>query len=235
MIVPINNIQVNINILNKNGKVVTDSKAVSDVFGKEHSGNGGIVSIIEKMPEGFRVGNFTESKYQSQNGHFYKCYDMTRDGMSMLIMGFTGKKAFEWKEKFIEAFNMMEEKLIDNTPTLQHHKEILMALNNAQQMALNNAQQATMEVVQKHEDRLNYIENTRRLEAYQEYNLVREKNKKVYEIAGDDKAFANKLHRKVWQLFKKKFSLPRYAELPAVKYDQGIEFVRSLTLADMVN
>jgi len=224
MIVPINNIQVS--ILNKNGKIVTDSKAVADVFGKEHSGNGGIVSIIEKMPEGFRVGNFTESKYQSQNGHFYKCYDMTRDGMSMLIMGFTGKKAFEWKEKFIEAFNMMEEKLIDNAPTLQHHKEIL--------MALNNAQQATMEVVQKHEDRLNYIESTRRLEAHQEYNLVIEKNKKVYEIAGDDKAFANKLHRKIWQLFKKKFSLPRYAELPAVKYEQGIEFVRSLTLADMV-
>jgi phage regulator Rha-like protein len=35
-------------------------------------------------------------------------YEMTRDGYSMLVMGFTGKVAMEWKIKFLEAFNMME-------------------------------------------------------------------------------------------------------------------------------
>jgi hypothetical protein len=33
---------------------------------------------------------------------------MSRDGFSILVMGFTGRKALEWKLKYIEAFNNME-------------------------------------------------------------------------------------------------------------------------------
>lgn len=40
---------------------------------------------------------------------------MTRDGFSLLAMGFTGRKALQWKLKYIEAFNRMEE-------TLKHPK-----------------------------------------------------------------------------------------------------------------
>ena len=36
---------------------------------------------------------------------------MNRDGFSLLVMGFTGKKALEWKIKYIQAFNAMEEEL----------------------------------------------------------------------------------------------------------------------------
>ena len=36
---------------------------------------------------------------------------MNRDGFSLLVMGFTGKEAIEWKLKYIEAFNEMEKKL----------------------------------------------------------------------------------------------------------------------------
>jgi hypothetical protein len=32
---------------------------------------------------------------------------MTRDGFTILAMGFTGKEAMAWKEKFIQAFNML--------------------------------------------------------------------------------------------------------------------------------
>jgi Rha family phage regulatory protein len=39
-------------------------------------------------------------------------YMMTRDGFSMLAMGFTGKKAAVWKEKFLQAFHDMEEALL---------------------------------------------------------------------------------------------------------------------------
>jgi phage regulator Rha-like protein len=35
-------------------------------------------------------------------------YYVTRDGFSFLAMGFTGKKAAQWKEKYIAAFNAME-------------------------------------------------------------------------------------------------------------------------------
>ena len=38
-------------------------------------------------------------------------YLMNRDGFSLLAMGFAGKKALQWKLKYIEAFNEMEETL----------------------------------------------------------------------------------------------------------------------------
>lgn len=38
-------------------------------------------------------------------------YEITRDGFTILVMGFTGKRAMEFKEKYIEAFNRMEDEL----------------------------------------------------------------------------------------------------------------------------
>ena len=36
---------------------------------------------------------------------------MNRDGFSLLVMGFTGKEALQWKLKYINAFNTMESML----------------------------------------------------------------------------------------------------------------------------
>lgn len=49
--------------------------------------------------------------YKASNGKMNDEYLMNRDGFSLLAMGFTGKKALEWKLKYIDAFNKMEEKL----------------------------------------------------------------------------------------------------------------------------
>ena len=87
---------------------------------------------------------------------------------------------------------------------------------------------------QEVENRLKKLEATKRLESWQERALQDAKNKKVYEIAKDDKELASKLHRKVWSIFKKAFHLPRYNELPAVKYEDGVRYIENLTLADMV-
>ena len=54
---------------------------------------------------------FIETTYTNERGREYKCYNMTRDGFSLLVMGFTGAKALEWKLKYIQAFNEMERQL----------------------------------------------------------------------------------------------------------------------------
>ena len=43
-----------------------------------------------------------------QNGQTYRSFSMTRDGFTLLVMGFTGKTALGWKLSYIEAFNKME-------------------------------------------------------------------------------------------------------------------------------
>ena len=90
------------------------------------------------------------------------------------------------------------------------------------------------DVVTDHDKRIENLEKNRRLESWQERNLQDAKNNKVYELAKDDKELANKMHRKVWSLFKKQFHLPRYNELKAGQYEKGLEYIYSLTLADMV-
>lgn len=54
---------------------------------------------------------FTESTYISSRGRKEIEYLMNRDGFSLLVMGFTSSKALEWKLKYIDAFNKMEDRL----------------------------------------------------------------------------------------------------------------------------
>ncbi|WP_141097260.1 Rha family transcriptional regulator, partial [Vibrio parahaemolyticus] len=46
-----------------------------------------------------------------QNNKLQPFYQMTKDGFMYLVMGFTGKKAAIIKEAYINAFNLMAEKL----------------------------------------------------------------------------------------------------------------------------
>lgn len=84
------------------------------------------------------------------------------------------------------------------------------------------------------DDRITLLEQTKRLEAWQERSLIDAKNRKVYSFNPSDKENTSKLHRAVWSKFKKHFNLPRYNELPAIKYEDGLRFINELTLIDLI-
>lgn len=54
---------------------------------------------------------FIPDTYMDKQGKSRKHYWLTRDGFSLLVMGFTGPAALHWKLLYIEAFNKMEEQL----------------------------------------------------------------------------------------------------------------------------
>lgn len=93
------------------GQLVVSSRQVAEHFGKQH---GHVLRDIEcfisQNPK-LEFDMFFESYYQAGTGKNYKEYLMNRDGFSLLAMGFTGKKALEWKLKYIQAFNEMEKRL----------------------------------------------------------------------------------------------------------------------------
>lgn len=95
-------------------KPVTTSLRIAEVFGKKHCD---VLRAIESLeiPEDFRKRNFASSGYQAQNGLGktvnYKMYLITRDGFTLLAMGFTGKRAMQFKLAYINAFNEMERRL----------------------------------------------------------------------------------------------------------------------------
>ncbi len=120
----------NINIENKNGVMVVSSREVAENFGKRHDN---IIRIIEEKIEVNSILRtpqyFIENTYIDKSNRQSREYLMTRDGFSFLVMGFTGKKADEFKLKYIEAFNKMEEHIKNNPKVLPtNFKEALQQL-----------------------------------------------------------------------------------------------------------
>lgn len=88
---------------------VTDSLVVAESFGKQHRH---VLEKIEKIIANDSAENsaqcFKKTFYKDSSGKRNPKYLMNRDGFTFLVMGFTGKKANEWKWKYIKAFNQME-------------------------------------------------------------------------------------------------------------------------------
>ena len=98
-----------------NGQVVVSSRQIAENFEKEHRDV--LESIRNLTAEISAVRNmFFVSSYLNERGREYPEYLMNRDGFSLLVMGFTGQKALEWKLKYIEAFNRMERMLMEKAP-----------------------------------------------------------------------------------------------------------------------
>jgi Rha family phage regulatory protein len=91
-------------------QIVTDSLNVAAVFGKQHKY---VLEAIRRMdvPEDFGRPNFRPSEYMNAQGKMQPMFKLTRDGFTLMAMGFTGPKAMRFKLAYISAFNAMEKEL----------------------------------------------------------------------------------------------------------------------------
>lgn len=103
-------------IQSSKGNEVTTSLIVAEVFKKEHSK---VLRDIENLScsEEFRAANFGVSSYITSQNKQLPMYEMTKDGFTFLVMGYTGKAAAKFKEDFINAFNTMEKQLRQSSGT----------------------------------------------------------------------------------------------------------------------
>lgn len=97
----------------KSDEVVCTSLDVAESFGKRHT------HVLDKIQQILNDSAeksaqcFKESSYVDASGKKNPMYYMNRDGFSFLVMGFTGKKATDWKWRYIDAFNKMEKLLTE--------------------------------------------------------------------------------------------------------------------------
>ena len=99
--------------------------------------------------------------------------------------------------------------------------------------------QGMLNTISKMDSRVTELEQTRRLENWQEKELLDLKNKKVYELAEkhdfkNDESMIKKLHNRAWKAFKNRFNIPRYNELPCLKFEDGKAFISKLTVGDVL-
>ena len=114
------------------GEPVTTSRAIAEQFGKQHKHvirdiesiitelNGNALNFeeanepnfgpaeISTANREFAARNFFLTEYTDEKGERRKQYILTRDGFTLLAMGFTGAKAMQFKVAYINAFNRME-------------------------------------------------------------------------------------------------------------------------------
>nr|VFK21638.1 MAG: phage regulatory protein, rha family [Candidatus Kentron sp. LPFa]VFK35203.1 MAG: phage regulatory protein, rha family [Candidatus Kentron sp. LPFa] len=97
-------------VVMRGDRAVTTSRDIARCFGKRHDN---VLRDIEKLEcsEEFRILNFEESSYINEQNKQQPEFEITRDGFSILAMGFTGRRAMEWKERYIALFNAMEQAL----------------------------------------------------------------------------------------------------------------------------
>jgi len=135
-----------------NGRDVTTSLIVSQVFGKEHAK---VVRDIESLScsTNFNVANFGVIEYTDTRGRIQKAYEMTKDGFSFLVMGYTGAKAGQFKEMFIAEFNKREAMLKSDDYILARSQEIL---HNRLQLAEQRLQIA-QGTIEKQEEQIQVL------------------------------------------------------------------------------
>lgn len=111
-----------------NDQAMTSSLLVAKEFGKEHNKVMRDINNLACSQE-FRAANFGESSYVSEQGKEFPMFTMTKDGFSFLVMGYTGKKAAQFKEAYINAFNKMEVEIRSSVKPKSQLEILQMSIN----------------------------------------------------------------------------------------------------------
>ncbi|KOC47745.1 antirepressor [Clostridium botulinum] len=217
-----------IEVKNKDGQLVVTSRQIGKDFEKEHSK---VTRDIENLIEGIAKNGdtysnlFIETQYQNeQNKQWYKEYLLTRDGFSLLVMGFTGAKALQWKLKYIEAFNQMEKNLNSDVPK---------KLTPMDQLKLQ------YQVLEQHDNKLstietkvNLLENTMTIDYAQQEELSSLAKRVVVQALGGKNAPAYKILSKkafstLWTDFKRIMQVNSYKNTAVKQFYRAKEIINN--------
>lgn len=130
-------------VINQGGKLLVSSRNVAEVFEKEHKNVlQDVRAVIAACSQDFARLNFQLGSYKDANNQERPEYLLTKDGFTMLAMGYTGVKAMQFKEAYINRFNEMatqlkqgsiSNKLKDTKLVLESKPDIAFALDKVYQ------------------------------------------------------------------------------------------------------
>lgn len=215
----------------QNGVATTTSLQVAETFGKNHR------HILETIDDYLKAGVaeksadlFHESSYvHPQNKQTYRQVVMNRDGFTLLAMGFTGKKALQFKLRYIQAFNEMEESL-KNRPALR------LPQNNAEMLqVVQNVNEETNKRIDEVETTVDELKDRFGLPASQAKSLEQARKRHIVTLLGGFESNAyqhlsGKTFRQIGGDFKDYFEVPRYDALPLSKFDEGMSYIKAWQL-----
>ena len=207
-------------------QAVTTSLILAEAFDKKHKN---VIQAIEAKintaeNSALLKNMFIEDSYTASNGKQNRMYYLNRDGFTFIAMGFTGKKADEFKLKYIEAFNKMEQIVRQELPQTPEEKlELTMQVTSR----LNKR-------VDKAEEHIDFLMNKSEIDSTQRYKLKHARDKKAVGVlngkdsnAYKDKTLSRKTFRSLEREFKETFVISRYEDLRKEDFDRAISFINN--------
>src|SRR5699024_7618494 len=162
---------------------------------------------------------FIPSNYENSQRKTFPCYKLTKKGCELYSTRMTGEKGTQFAIAYIEKFNEME----------NHIKE-------QSHLPMNNTK-LLLETALKHETKLEeietdvtYLKGNKRVNWMQKKDLQKAAKQSIlYALGGKESNAYQEISKKVfpafWNEFKEHFKVPRYPDLPKIKYDEAIRFI----------
>ncbi|MEK4973293.1 Rha family transcriptional regulator [Niallia sp. FSL R7-0648] len=200
-------------------QVFTDSLTVAEVFGKRHDVVLRDIRNLECSEE-FNLHNFAEIDYTDERNRTYKKYLIKRDGLAFLVFGYTGAKAAEYKEKYIQAFNAMEEELRKPKVLTDREQRV-----EALKLTLEHEEKLV-----EYDGRLSKLEDNVRIDSFAQNALQKQIKKRVYKVfetANPNGLDLKKLFPCIHRNFRDAFGVPTYRDLRKLDYEEAISWVKT--------
>ena len=222
-----------IKINNDNGTLTVSSLQVAEDFEKQHKHILNAISKLESeiQPAENSARYFLSSSYVDAKGENRKCYNLTRDGFSLLVMGFTGKKALEWKLKYIEAFNLMEQKIRERYSDISPQLQFLIDMERKQKQLEKKQEELKNKIADISEIRDNTIKATfeyGRISSELQKSISKTVKIRCIDICGTAQMYEavhKSIENTIYSDIKKRFEVSSYRELAYNQFADALLFI----------
>lgn len=191
----------------EDGRPVTDSLTVSEVFGKDHKHVlRDIGEQLEKLKEAgeqeWGVSNFGQTQYQHpQNKQWYPKYDLTEEAFAIIAMAYVTPEAMKMKVRFLDEFKRMREQLSNPYASLSPEVRAIFVVDTKVQKLESEVKELN-----------NKVESQITLTQGEQRRIQKAVGEKVYELA-DGKEARSPLYQELYRDIKDRWGVPSYRDL----------------------
>lgn len=198
------------------------SLEIAEMVGREHAHvMRDIRTIINHLGDESKSGlveYFIESTYRGGNGQQRPCFNLTKKGCELYSTRMTGEKGTQFAVAYIERFNEMEQRI-------KEQPQQVPSLEIALQAALEHERE-----IKTIKSDVQYLKGSMRIDSLQQQEIQQYANQSVVHALGGYESNAyqeikGKVYSAFWKEVKNHFKVPRYGDIPKVKFDEALRFI----------
>lgn len=210
-------------IVSFNGQLVTDSRDVADMVGREHNALlKSIRSYLQYLTQGgfARSEFFIENAYEDSTGRTLPSFLLTRKGCDMVANKMTGEKGVLFTAAYVTKFEEMEKRIIAPRPLSE--KEQLKA---SMRLSLETSEEVEVIKVEVAELK-DKIDNQMTLDYGMQRRLQRAVGERVYKLS-DDLNERPRLFKELYREIKDRFGVTSYKDVRRRELQAAISYVEA--------